>query len=337
MNIIPLINSGIRPKVPTRDQILNYKASMQGVTLRTPSYGILPFWETIAWFPNKVDRAAAYQVKHNRRDTHAIMDISGSYREPGQIYDWLDLGIDYTQNDQSLTLFANLCKEVISNGFYVDVRLAGDGQSINSNPSYGQYNDPVGDTYGFQWLVNNFERIANHFSDIYKYCIFTPGYDDIFYGWSPEQVVQFGKLFRSIFPDGNLGIEFNTGHIPLGEGNDYTPGGRMQDYDILFGEFDGWIGSYNLADRDNTGGYKGDQIWQIVGRLSYPYIWPADEPKDADKNPPPFLLSSPNPRGPFVFNVFEYDTYRWVRNQVTQQQIFEEQQYFKALGCKYVC
>jgi len=319
---------GIRPPLPTRDQILKVKYAFQGLTVNT-SYGPLPWWETLAWLSKKGDRNNAYIAKHNNRDTHAILDISGNYLEPGQIYSNLNIGRDYT-ND--LGSFKKLALEVLNNGFYLDIRLAGDGQSVRNSQGQYIYNDPAGMTYGFNWLMDNFEQISSYFKDIYKYCIFTPGYDGIFYGWSPEQVVQFGNLFRNIFPDGNLGIEFNTGHIPLGEGNDYLPGGRMSNYDILFGEFDGWINNFNLTDPDGHGGYRGDMIWQIVGRLALPYIWPADEPANADKNPPPFLLANPNPRGKFYFNIMEFDTYRWVRNQVTREQILQEAAYFNSLN-----
>jgi hypothetical protein len=335
------IVSGSLPNPPTRDEILAVKMHFQGLTVNTTQFGQLPWWETIAWLDNPIDRQSVYGVKRALGDKHIIFDISGWYNEPGQPYQDPEFAHDYTQ---SLNIMRARIIECIQAGFYVDVRLAGDGQSVNPDPHFKEYNDSVGWTYGHQWLMNNFARIHQAIGDLDPYIIWTPGYDGVFYGWSPEQVVDFGRLFRTISPHGYLAIEFNTGHIPVGEGgSDYIPGGRMQDYDLLYGEFDGWIGQYNLSDLgrppyDSRGrpNYRGNQIWQIVGRLVMPYNWPINEPADADVNPPPFYLAIPNIRGPWYFNAFEYDVYRWVRGRVTSVEIQLERNYFQSLGCKYV-
>lgn len=300
--------------VPTRDQICAVQLSFQGLQFDTPTYGRVNWWETIAWWPNPIDRQCAYAAKRAAGDTHIILDLSGSYKELGDIYD--QVGADYSQN---LPALVALAEEAIAEGFSIDLRLAGDGQGAGPD-----YNDPVGMTYGHDWLMANFPRIADAFKHLYKYIVFVPGYDGVFYGWEPEQVVVFGKLFRSIFPDGYLGIEFNTGHIPLGEGgSDYLPGGRMQDYDVIYAEFDPWL-------------YHGDATWQICGRMVRPYTRPFDQPANDDPNPP-YYLAQPNPRGPWFFIAFEIVTYRWVRGQVTLAEVAAYRQYFKELGCQYVC
>src|SRR6185436_19836069 len=65
----------------------------------------------------------------------------------------------------------------------VSVFLAGDGRSKPKNPdgSY-PYNDPVGHTYGHEWLMDNLERIlepfqSSQYGDLTKYVLFWPGSD----------------------------------------------------------------------------------------------------------------------------------------------------------------
>lgn len=306
-------HSRVRPK-PSRAELCAVKLSFQGLEFVTPTYGHVFWWETIAWWPKLEDRHAAYAAKRAAGDTHIILDLSGSYKELGEDYD--DIGADYSQN---LPALVALAEEAISEGFLIDLRLAGDGQGAGPG-----YNDPVGMTYGFDWLMANFPRIAAAFSPLADYIVFVTGYDGCFYGWAPEQMVAFGKLFRSIFPTGALGTEFNTGHIPLGEGGgDYLPGGRMQDFDVIYGEFD----PFN---------YHADSTWQIVGRLVSPYRRPSDQPPNDDPHPP-FYLSMPNVRGPWFFIAFEILTYRWVRGQCAPQEIDDYRTYFAAMGCQLVC
>lgn len=123
------------------------------------------------------------------------------------------------------------------------------------------------------------------------------------YGWTPDQIEAFGAQFRALCPTGYLAIEHSTGHIPLGEGpTDWTPTGRMKDYDVLLSEFD----------PDNL---HQDSTWQIAGRLLGPrYRRPADQPS-GDDPAPPWYLSQGSPRGPFGVCAFEYDTYNWVRGK----------------------
>lgn len=306
------------PPVPSRDQLCAVQMSFQGLTFTTPSYGEVFWWETIAWWPNPADRQAAYAAKRAAGDTHIILDLSGAYKEgiPGA---YNDTGADYAQN---LPALVALAEEVIREGFLIDLRLAGDGQGAGPG-----YNDPVGLTYGHDWLMANFPRIASAFAPLADYIVFVPGYDGIFYSWEPEQVVAFGKLFRSIFPKGTLGLEFNTGHIPLGEGPGYRDayghGGCMQDYDVIYGEFD----PFN---------YHADSTWQICGRLVSPYTRPIDQPAGDDPHPP-FLLGAPNARGPWVFIAFEILTYNFVRGLCGPEEPAAYRKYFKDMGCTYIC
>lgn len=320
------------PKPPTRDQLCAVKMSFQGLTFNTPSYGNVYWWETIAWWPNPADRQAAYVAKRAAGDTHIIIDLSGAYKEgiPGS---YNDVGADYSQN---LSALVALAEEAINEGFLIDLRLAGDGRSKARNPdgSY-PYNDPVGLTYGHEWLMENLPRIVAAFKHLAPYIIFVPGYDGVFYGWGdppdkpdlqPDRVMAFGKLFRSLLPNGVLGLEFSAGHIPLGEGGgDYQPGGRMQDFDVIYGEFD----PFN---------YHQDSTWQIVGRLAPEYHRPPDQPPDDDRGVEgKRYLAVPNPRGPWFFIAFEILTYNWVRGRNSPQDIAAYRQYFADMGCRHIC
>lgn len=315
--VVACAGTSVIPQKPTRDELCAVKMSFQGLSFDTPTYGPVLWWETIAWWPNLADRLAAYQAKRTAGDTHIILDLSGSYKEIDPDYD--QIGADYSQN---LAPLVALAEEAIREGFLIDLRLAGDGQGAGPG-----YNDPVGMTYGHDWLMANFPRIAAAFAPLVDYIVFVPGYDGVFYGWEPDQVVAFGQLFRSIFPTGTLGIEFNTGHIPLGEGpgyrDAYGPNGCMQDYDVIYGEFD----PFN---------YHADSTWQICGRLVEHYVRPADQP-DGDDPHPPYLLRTPNVRGPWYFIAFEILTYLWVRGRISPEDITAYRTYYADMGCEHIC
>ena len=129
------------------------------------------------------------------------------------------------------------------------------------------------------------------------------------YGWTPEQIIQWGLRFRELFPAGHLGLHYSTGHIPVGEGgDDYKPRlagqdplvnpGRMADYDLLIGEYD-----------DNL---HQDSCWQILNRLEADYLRPADQPADDDPNRT-YYLGTPNARGRWGHCAMEFGEYEAVR------------------------
>lgn len=301
-----------------RDQVLAVRLSFQGLTVDTPSFGRLPWFEVIAWLDDPRDRQAAYQAKRAAGDTHAIVDLSGAYLEPGQPYAQMP-GKDFTTD---LPSFRARVEECLEEGFLVDVRLAGDGQS---NPA-GGYNDPVGKTYGHQWLMANLSRVVDALDGVHDSVIFCPGYDGVFYGWTPDQVNAFGQRFRSLLPNGYLALEFSAGVTHLGNGAaDYGPGGALQAFDLFYGDFFGWL----------PNGTAGDQVWQVVARMIGPaYRRPPDQPAQDDPSPP-FYLRAGTPRGPYVYNALEFDAFRWVRSQVTADIVRQERAYFQSIGCRY--
>lgn len=310
--------SNPRAKVPTRKEILEARCTFQGLSVNFPTYGVLPCWETLAWFPNQSDRMAFYQAKKAINDQRTMLDLTGRYNEPGQPYYDLQLGKDWT-ND--LVGFRTIVEEAINNGLWIEMRLGADGQSINPNPSFGEYNDDTGWTYGFQWIMNFFPTVVEYFKSLSQYIVFNPTYDGGFEAWSPENVRDFGTLFRSLLPDGYLAMEFQAGALPLGSGAvDYEPGGRLEAYDEIQAEYDYWT----------PGTPAGDTVWQINGRLCSPYNRPSNQPPNDDPNPPYYLLDSP--RGARVARGLEWGVYEWVRGEVDSFSLNQNRTELKQMG-----
>ena len=302
----------IMPPVPTRDQVLSIQLTFQGLTVQTQQYGTLPWFEAaLAWL-NPTDRQSVYAAKHAAGDTHCIIHVPNGiplYDAPGQPYNQMG-PLDWTNGERYIdTLwFGTLVKEVITNGFtpmiFMDERQ---DHSMRIMP-----------------LV--LRALQAETPDLTQYCIILPGWDGVFYGWDPNDIVAWATLARSIAPNCYLGLEHNTGHIPLGEGGeDYLPGGRMNGFDVILSELDDW---------PDEGG--GDGTWQIVGRMVRPYHRPPDQPAGDDPNPP-FYLAPESPRGPYYYCAFEfgYAEYLWVRGKITAEAIQNRRNRIKALGVKW--
>lgn len=305
------------PPLPNRDAITHSTVSMNALDIDIPGYGVLPWFEgTISSF-NAEQRQAIYKAKKANGDTALIVNVSWNYAEPGQPY---GSGNRVPPTDLTLHMdqYRALVQEGIQNGFIVWVFGAGDGESVHGV----DYNDPVGWTYGYDNLIDTILPDIVHSlqtgPDLTGYCLFVPGYDGVFYGWEPSgvKVPSFAHVLHTLCLTCLAGIEFNTGHIPIGEGDsDYQPGGRMSEYAVLLGEFDNWP-------------MTGDATWQIVGRLSFPYHRDPKQPADDDPDPPYYLKNSP-----IVFHCFEYETYPHVHTGRVTPGAFE---YYVGLGCPVV-
>jgi hypothetical protein len=319
---------------PTRDEALAIRVGFQGETVTTSEYGTFPAFGPETTTLNDDDLHAYCSQLAARGWTHGEIAISWAYSEPNFLMPVP--GRDLTQD---LPELARRIVIMLQHFKAVCVFLAGDGMSAQPNPdgSY-PYNDPIGHTYGYEWLGQAFPHIGaylqsgNPYGDLTKYCVFVPGYDGVFYGWGipgevpdqqPDRVVHFGQLFRQVLPDGYLGIEHSTGKIPVGEGgSDWNINGRMMVYDAVLSEFE-WPTT-------------GNQVWQIVARLTHPYNRPPDQPAGDDPNPP-FYLAHNNPRGPVYYCAYEYATFQWTRGQVTAEQVQQSRDYFAVMGCRSVC
>jgi hypothetical protein len=313
------------PAYPTRSQVCNVLVGFQGISILTKQFGWIPAFGPECGWLNEEDCISYCQQMKKLGFTHVEFDISGRYVEPS--YQYPVPGIDYT-ND-----LAAACKRVeliIMQGMLVKFALAGDGMSTGSSP-YG-YNDPQGWTYGYQWLVENLAKIIAPFTnyhnhDLTKFCLFIPGYDAVFYGWTitgevpdlqPTRVISFGTLFRSILPNGYLGIEHSTGKIPVGEdGRDWKFNGPLDAYDTLLSEYD----PFNL---------HSDPTWQILGRCTRPYNRPPDQPTGDDPSPP--YIIEPCTRGVRFYIMYEIVTYLWVRGEITIAQCNQIVDYFQTMA-----
>lgn len=305
------------PKPLDRWSLMTAPWHFQG--LRVPIDNLFGWFEpALAWI-DKSKRPQVYAVKDAAGDQLYGLSLSGAYRESGQPYAQY-AGVDFTKDLAGLNA---LIDEIITGaqpGKPRTVRLfcAGDGQG--SGPGY---NNTDGLSYGCDWLINYAPTLVKSLGFRMAYVQIYFGYDDIFYGWSPQQVAQCGAIFRALYPSVVLGIEHDIGHIPLGEGGgDYAPGGLMTDFDIVSSEYN----SDPYLVHDNN-------VWQINGRLRYPaqpYNRPSDQPAGDDPDPPAYLEDSP--RGPRVHEMMEWSTYWDVRGQCTPDGIDQDRAYLKAMS-----
>lgn len=316
------------PSAPTRDQVCALRTSLQGLTYETTQFGAIPAWFYAGL--NATDRAIARAAHKAAGDTHIPISISAAYKEEGTLWpDALKEGYDFTQDLDGLRA---ILTEVICDGLFIDLPLAGDG--LGEGPGY---NDPVGNTYGYQWLMANLPRIVAALKgdgtvpDLTPFILFRPGWDACFYGWGidgevpdqqPDRVRRFGELFRALLPTGHLAIEHTPGNIPCGEGGqDYAPGGLMRTYDTILSEF---------------ASVHEDSCWQVVARMVPHYHRPDDQPAGDDPNPP-WYLAPGTERGPYFYVAFEPTkggVYEWCRGWCNLTDVQAVRSYLRDLGCE---
>ena len=302
------------PPVPTRDQVTSVKLTFQGLTVTTQQLGTITWFEPfIVALTNPADRQAVYAAKHAQGDTHLILTF---YRDVRPIYNeapYQDI-ID-PSGELNQSWYLSLVEEVIQNGFTPIIAYDGDA---GDDPTYGYPNAAR------QAPILKTLLASSRFGDLNQYVLYGRLWDSVFYGSTPDNIKAFGVLFRQLLPNGYLGIEFNFGHIPVGGGPaDYAPGGRMTDYDVIWGEFD-WPTAHHAA---TIGGIE----WQILSRLLGPkYV---DDPNQTAGNDGPWYLAVPSPRGPYFFSCFEWGEYQWTHGQMTMAEYAAGYAYYKARGC----
>ena len=298
-------------QAPTRDQVCGINITFQGLTVNTSQFGTLPwFGAALAWLGPQ-DRATVYRAQHGVGDTHCIVAVPSGrplYSDPDQPYSPDRFpSLDWTNGLTSMDpAFVNLVVEVIQNGFIPMI-----------------FCDEIYDT-SIKEVPLVMAALKGHPKDLTKYCLVLPGWDGVFYGWEPSNVLIPGwaATARAIAPNCYLGIEHNIGHIPLGNGGaDYIEGGLMAPFDVVLSEFE-------------NGTPPADSTWQVVARMVNPYLRPAEQPAGDDPNPP-FYLAPGSPRGPYYYCAFEFDEYRWVRGGVDAATIAAERAYLKNLGCQF--
>ncbi len=316
--LIPLM-----PQPPSRDEILSAHETFQGLTVVCDVYGSIPWFDPAISSVDAACRQEVYAAKKDAGDTALRIDVSWNYQNDGG-YSYPVKGTDLTKDLKTLRA---LVLEGINAGFHIRLGLAGDGESVANCA----YNDPNGWTYGRACAQNNILPAVLDILDdtpgepaLSPYCVFILGYDGVFYGWTPQEVQDFATAFRKLRPNGYLGIEFNTGHIPVGNGpGDYVPTGLMAGYDLILGEFDNWPAT-------------GDAVWQVLGRLLGPmYLRPPDQPAGDDPHPP-FYLKTPSARGKYYVDCLEFAEYDWVRGRISAADVALARRYYLQLGCPAV-
>ena len=270
------------PRVPTREQVCNGQTTQQGLYIATNGFGTMPWWGACWAWLTPADRAMAARQLLKHGDTICLIQVAldgrALYDEPGQFYSVDRFGPLVQTIDQTVALV----REALSLGFSACwMFLDGDN---------GQWGYPV--------AVAQVQALGPALGALAASVLVLPGWDGVFYGYTPQQVASFAAAARAA---GFLyvGVEGSTGHIPVGNGTaDYAPGGLMADYDAVLMEF-------------NDGQFD-DSVWQVLGRMVRPYVRPADQPSGDDPNPP-FYLAQPSARGPYYGRIFEFFIYGWVR------------------------
>jgi hypothetical protein len=199
INLTPSFNK------PSRDRIINVKANLCNLY---DAYDHPIFEPMINWLilndtilaDDWLNRAIA------AKSTHYNLAISCNYRNnpvPG-----LDLTHD-------LGAFSSVIDYVKSKGLIPIVKLAFDGQDF----------DPAGLTYGWNWGMNNVERIANGLSKHINSVLWSTGFDGCFPNWSRDQTIQMLRKMRAVFgQNAQLDTEFagppsgSWGYIHMGNG-----------------------------------------------------------------------------------------------------------------------
>lgn len=322
------------PAPPTRAQILDMRITFQGLYVDTAQFGRLPWFEAALPWLTPADRQAVYAAKHASTawlggDSHAIISLPSGpalYDEPGQPYSADRFGpLDWTSPADGR--LADLVVEVARAGFNKQLLfLGGDA---------GQAGFPI----AMAQLDTTASQLRHsRYGDLGGYVVVLPGWDGVFYGYTPEQVRTWGEKCRSLFV--YCGIEHQPGRIPVGEGGgDYLPGGNMVWADLILAEFNGPNDSTDrrtMDGRDSQGrpNYRGNQIWQIGARmLGRNYQPPSDQPADADGYGGIGYLAPGSPRGPYVHCAFEWvGEYFFVRGQQTAEDQQVSRDYFRSAG-----
>lgn len=316
------------PPAPSRDAICRVRVGFQGVTVSTKQFGAFPAFGPETTTLNDEDLISYCQQCRAAGFTHSEIAVSWQYIEADYAYPVP--GADLSQNLPELLRRIQL---MITQGGMLGVLvfMAGDGRSVTGPDGSYVYNDPQGHTYGFDWLMVNLKRILTALTPVKPYVVIVPGYDGVFYGWGaasgepptpdlqPTRIANFGKLFRSLWPDGYLALEHSGGNLPLGSGaSDYITGGPLDPYDVILSEF--------------SSPPNDDKFWQIAPRLNGPaYVRPPDQPGGDDPTPP-WDAAPPTTRGPRYTCAYEFGTYPWVRSKASAATIQQWREYLGRYG-----
>ncbi len=296
------------PTPPTREVLCLGQTTQQGLTVKTAQFGAMPWWGGCWAWLTPADRATAARQLLEHGDTICLIQVAldgrALYDEPHQFYS----PDNFPPLTQTIAQTVDLVREALALGF-AGVWLFLDGDNGN---------------YGYPVALQQTNELGPALGPLNASVVQFPGWDGVFYGYEPvSKISDFAAQARAAGAQ-YVGLEHNTGHIPLGEGlGDYSSTGRMKDFDVVLGEFDD-------ARFDGS-------VWEILARMIGPaYVRPPDQPAGDDPPPVPFYLQHPSARGPFYYRVFEYYIYGWVRG-VPASVVQASRAYFAKCGATNIC
>lgn len=206
-------------KKPSRLSIINVKANFCNI-LDADGIPIFDAFISSLIASGNISKAEDWFVRLKASGaTHMNVGLSIRYDENlGWAPTYPIPGIDLTQD---LVQFANVLHIVEEHDFIPIIKLAFDGL---------QY-DPVGWTYGWQWGMDNIQRIKDGLGEFVETCLWSTGFDGCFPVWTPDQTVQILRKMREVLGDNaQIDTEFSGPnseswsycHMGLGAG-DWTP------------------------------------------------------------------------------------------------------------------
>jgi pentatricopeptide repeat protein len=143
--------------------------------------------------------------------THINLALSYDYNENlGWIERYPIEGSDFSQNLDEFGSIISWCQQ---QNLIPIVKLAFDGHGY----------DPVGWTYGWQWGMDNLQRIVDGLSQFRKAVLWSTGFDGCFATWTQDELLQMIRYMRQVLgEDACIDTEFNGpgtwGYIHLGDG-----------------------------------------------------------------------------------------------------------------------
>ena len=318
---------------PARDRVIAVQASFQGLTMPSPA-GLIPGFGPFGWSRDltAAGRSAWRAVERGAGDTHAIRAISAEYKNDAG-YSYPISGCDFTQD--LVGLKSMIAEEVQSGATAVNLYLAGDGQAYT----------PDGGCYGWPWIMANQARIVAALRDktilgfdATRRIIFFHGFELISNGgWSPSNFEQAILALRALGDDLYIGSHIG---VYTWWGDAAGAGGPVSDWsgpagqaiDVCVEEGDAPFVDANTGAPLNNTNCDG---WQqrAVAHLPNPNMAIIKPTNIIQRE---WVTNPLTPRGPRTSIALESDEARWVRGQVTLQEIQFERAYQRQLGWAYV-
>jgi hypothetical protein len=235
INLTPSFNK------PSRERIINVKANLCNLY---DAYDHPIFEPMINWLVLNDQIAADDWLTRAiaAKSTHYNLAISCNYRNNPVP------GMDLTQD---LGTFSVIIDYIKSKGLIPIVKLAFDGQGF----------DPNGLTYGWQWGMDNIERIANGLSKHINSVLWSTGFDGCFPDWTPGQTIAMLRKMRAVLGNSaQIDTEFagpasmSWGYIHMGNGAaDWAPDklGILDHFSLEAQQFpiDVTVGAQEIATR----------------------------------------------------------------------------------------